>query len=133
MKREPEWITKSLALAIHDRLLNEHGGLAGFRDEGALDSALASPHHRFQYGERNIIALAANYAYAIRRSHPFSDGNKRVAFVLAVSFLELNGCAFAASESEAVEKTLGLAAREITEAEFAEWLKTNSRRHGKKN
>ena len=132
MKREPGWISKSLVLAIHDRLQIEHAGLSGFRDEGLLDSALVSPKNHDHFGEKDIITLAANYAHAISRNHPFTDGNKRVAFVVAVSFLELNGFLFAAPESEAHAMTLGLAAREVTEAEYAEWLKANSKRRREK-
>jgi death on curing protein len=133
VKREPSWISKSLAVAIHDRLLVEHGGAVGFRDEGSLDSALASPQNRFHFGETDIILLAANYAYAISRSHPFTDGNKRTAFVVAATFLEMNGFVFSAPESETFEKVLGLAAREVSETEFANWLKTNSRRRRRRN
>lgn len=128
MKREPKWISKVLALAIHDRLLIEHGGLAGFRDEGLLDSALSAPQHHFHYGEKNTIVLAASYANSIIRNHPFNDGNKRVAFVAAVTFLERNGFRFTAAESDAVAMTLRLATKDISESEFAAWLKANSRR-----
>jgi death-on-curing protein len=62
------------------------------------------------------------------RNHPFLDGNKRVAFVTAVLFLELNGKRFIAPESEAALKTLALAARELDEADYAVWLQVHSRK-----
>ncbi len=123
MTKEPTWITKPMVRAIHEHLLAEHGSASGIRDEGLLDSALANPVNRFHYGETDLIALAAAYAHALSRNHPFVDGNKRVAFVVAVTFLELNGFRFTAPESEVVERTLTLAAREIGEAEYAAWLK----------
>jgi death on curing protein len=126
MTKEPAWITKPIARAIHEYLLAEHGSASGLRDEGLLDSALASPVNRFHYGETDIIALAAAYAYALSRNHPFVDGNKRVAFVIAITFLELNGIRFTAPETEVVERTLALAAREIGEEDYAAWLKARS-------
>jgi death-on-curing protein len=124
---EPFWISAVLAVAIHDRLIKVHGGGSGIRDKGLLESALSSPLNRYQYGERELVNLAANYAHSINRNHPFIDGNKRVAFLLAATFLELNGLRVEASESEVVEKTLALAAREISEQEFADWLRKNAR------
>jgi death-on-curing protein len=79
VSREPRWISKAAALAIHGRLLAEHGGAAGLLDEGALDAALASPSNHFAHGEKDLFRLAAAYAHAISRNHPFQDGNKRVA------------------------------------------------------
>jgi death-on-curing protein len=40
---EPAWVERRVVLALHDRLLAEHGGAGGVRDEGLLDSALARP------------------------------------------------------------------------------------------
>jgi death on curing protein len=127
MTDEPRWISKLMALAIHEQLLAEHGGASGLRDEGGLESALASPVNRFHYGDTDTVALAAAYALAISRNHPFVDGNKRLAFVLAVVFLELNGRRFTAAETEVVERTMALAARVIGETEYAQWLRANTK------
>lgn len=129
MTPEPRWITKTLAFAIHAHVLAEHGGAAGLRDEAALDSALAAPIHRFLYEQTDPVTLAAAYAHAISRNHPFVDGNKRVAFVLAVIFLERNGIAFHAPEVEVVERTLALAARAIDEAAYEAWLRAHTSPH----
>jgi death on curing protein len=126
MNDEPRWISKPVAIVIHEHLLAEHGGPVGIRDEGLLESALANPRNRFHDGETDIITLAAAYAHSISRNHPFVDGNKRLAFVIAVTFLEMNGLRFVASEVEAVERTLALAAREIGENEYADWLRGRS-------
>lgn len=112
-------------LAAHDEALAAHGGASGVRDMGLLDSALARPQNLFAHGEGDHAALAAAYAFGIVRNHPFVDGNKRTAFMTAVFFLELNGHRFAANEVEATLRTLGLAAGEIDEAEFAAWLREN--------
>jgi death on curing protein len=126
--KEPQWLLRETLLALQERLLAEFGGLRGLRDAGLLDSALARPHQLFVYGKPTIFELAAAYAYGLIRNHPFLDGNKRIGFTAAVTFLELSGCHFTASEGDAVLKTLALAARELDEAGYAAWLRENSRK-----
>jgi death-on-curing protein len=127
MKR-PVWLDRSECLAIHEMMLSQHGGLAGIRDEGPLASALARPQNRVAYGSPTLPKLAASYAAGIILNHPFLDGNKRAGFMLAATFLELNGMTFTASEESVAEKTLALAAGEIKEAGYAAWLKASSRK-----
>ena len=126
--KEPQWLLRETVLALQERLLSEFGGLRGLRDAGLLDSALARPHQLFVYGKPTKFELAAAYAYGLIRNHPFLDGNKRIGFTAAVTFLELNGCHFTALEGDAVLKTLALAARELDEADYAAWLREHSRK-----
>jgi death-on-curing protein len=126
VRREPKWVSKPAALAIHERLLAEHGGPAGVLDEGKLEAALASPRNHFAYGEKDLFQLAAAYAHAITRDHPFQDGNKRVALTLVGVFLELNGFRLDAPENDAVNATLALSTREIDQDGFAAWLRASS-------
>lgn len=121
---EPVWIETELALAIHDRQLAEHGGPVGVRDVSALESALARPRHQWTYGEADCCALAAAYAYGVARNHPFTDGNKRTAWVLARLFLTLNDISIAFRPGEAIDAVLQLAAGELSEKELAEWFRT---------
>jgi death on curing protein len=124
--KAPQWMLRETVLAIHERLIDEFGGLAGLRDEGLLDSALNRPPQRFHYGKPNMFELAAAYAGGLVRNHPFLDGNKRIGFLTAVLFLEINGYEFNANEVDATVKTLALAARDLSEAKYAAWLKANS-------
>jgi death on curing protein len=119
------WISKRLALAIHDRQLAEHGGGTGVRDEGLLDSALARPQQLFAYGDPppDIAALAASLAYGLARNHPFVDGNKRTAHVCYRAFLALNDAQLQASEEEKYIAMLSLAEGSTDEAQFADWLR----------
>jgi death-on-curing protein len=126
--KEPQWLLRETVLAMQERLLAEFGGLSGVRDAGLLDSAMARPQQLSAYGQPSLFDLAAAYAYGLVRNHPFVDGNKRIAFIAAVVFLELNGRRFTASEAEAAVKTLALAARELNEADYAAWLRENSRK-----
>ena len=124
---EPRWISRDICLAVHDMLLSQYGGCAGLRDPGLLNSALARPLQMKAYGSPSLPELAAAYAAGIIRNHPFLDGNKRTGFMLGSGFLELNGMEFFASEAETVIKTLALAAGELSEVAYAEWLSRNSR------
>lgn len=119
------WISKALALAIHDRQLAEHGGGGGVRDEGLLDSALARPQQAFAYGDPppDIAALAASLAFGLARNHPFVDGNKRTAHVCYRVFLALNDSELVASQEEKYIAMLSLAEGSLGEAEFAQWLR----------
>lgn len=125
---EPIWIEDDLVSAIHDRLLVEHGGAEGVRDESFLQSALGRPLNHIAYASSDIIELAAKYTVGIVQNHPFVDGNKRTGFVIGVLFLELNGYRFTASEEAAAQAVLELAARVIDEDGFCEFLRANSER-----
>ena len=119
------WLDRAVIVAIHDMQLAEHGGASGVRDAGLLDSALGKPQHLEVYGEPapDAAALAASYGYGISRNHPFIDGNKRTAFVAVELFLALNGFELLASDADGVITMLKLAAGDIEEAVFAQWIR----------
>ena len=124
---EPLWIEEQDALALHDRLLALHGGPAGVRDAALLQSALARPQQVAAYAQTpGIIDMAAAYTAGIVRNHPFIDGNKRTGFVVGVLFLELNGYRFTASEEDAAQAVLGLAAGTLDEQGYAAFLRANA-------
>lgn len=127
--KQPYWLSREECLALHDLMLSHYGGMAGVRDDNMLESALAKPRQLLHYGKPAMADLAAAYAVGIVRNHPFIDGNKRTGFMMGAAFLERNGFEFHASEVDVVLRTLALAAAEMTEAAYAEWLRTNSRPH----
>jgi death on curing protein len=121
------WLDERDARAVHDRSLVLHGGAAGLRDAGLLASALARPRQRLAYGEVvEVVDLAAAYTAGVVRNHPFVDGNKRTGFVIGVLFLELNGAKFTASEEDATQAVLSLAAGTLDEAGYAAFLRENT-------
>jgi death on curing protein len=126
--KKPVWVLRETVLTLHEQSLAGFGGAAGIRDEGLLDSALGKPENLFAYGKPTLFDLAASYGFGLVKNHPFIDGNKRVGFIVAVLFLELNGYHFQATEVEAAVYTLALAASEMSEKQFAAWLRANSRR-----
>jgi death on curing protein len=126
-KKEPLWIETRDVLAIHDRNLALHGGAVGVRDQGLLEAALARPRQHYAYADSpNVIQMAALYTAGIVRNHPFVDGNKRTGFVTGILFLELNGFDFKASEADATQAVIGLAAGTLDEVGYSTWLRENS-------
>ena len=124
---QPLWIEERDALVLHDRLLALHGGAAGVRDNALLKSALARPQQIDAYADSpDWIDLAAAYTAGIVRNHPFIDGNKRTGFVVGILFLELNGYRFSASEADAAQAVLELAANTLDEASYAAFLRANN-------
>lgn len=124
--KEPIWLNRQDCLAIHEMMLAQHGGLAGVRDEGLLESALSKPQNLFAYSRPTLGEMAASYAAGIILNHPFIDGNKRTGFMLAATFLEMNGIEFTATEESVIEMTLALAAGKLKNAAYAKWLTENS-------
>ena len=128
-KKEPLWIEERDALAIHDRLLALHGGATGVRDRDLLESALARPRQYHAYAKASdVVEMAALYTVGIIQNHPFVDGNKRTGFVIGVLFLELHGFNFKASEANATQAVMDLAAGTLNEAAYTAWLRENVKR-----
>src|SRR5438132_12500251 len=119
---EPAWVTYEQVIAIHSRQLRRFGGAPGLRDDGLLRSAIERPANKWHYEQAGLAELAAAYAFGLAKNHAFVDGNKRVAFIAAVGFLERNGLSFTASEEEATIAMLRVAEGSMTEKQFARWL-----------
>jgi death-on-curing protein len=125
-RREPVWVDRLVLDAVHVDQLREHGGLPGTRDENALESAVARPKHRWHYEPRSDLAtLAAAYGWGLATSHPYRDGNKRIAFLAMAIFVELNGYRLEAPEPEVVQVMLGVAGKQVTERELAKWIRSH--------
>lgn len=123
---EPVWLQRSWVDALHFQQLQRFGGLQGVRDSGAIDSALARARNRWEYAEtRELPLLAAAYGFGLARSHGYSDGNKRIAFVAMLVFLELNGWDLDAPEPEVVDVMRAVAAGDLNEAAFADWVRSH--------
>nr|WP_305889025.1 type II toxin-antitoxin system death-on-curing family toxin [Parvularcula maris] len=120
-------MTKPIVLKMHERSLADHGGAAGLRDEGLLDTALAKPLHLSAYDEPSVFDLAAAYLTGIGRAHAFVDGNKRTAFFAAYVFLGLNGYELDADEAEAAAVTIDVVTSKLSAEDLSRWLELFSR------
>jgi death-on-curing protein len=114
-------------LLLHDESIAEHGGAAGLRDEGLFDSALARPLNLDAYGTPDVAELAAAYGVELAKNHAFVDGNKRAAFLAVGLFLAINGWRLVCTQVEATLIMIDVAAGELTEASFADWIRRHSR------
>jgi len=125
--KDPIWIEEREALTIHNHLLALHGGAPGLRDAALLSSALARPRQHLAYADDvDIISISAAYIVGIVDNHPFIDGNKRTGFIVGILFLELNGYCFTASEEDAAQTVLSLAAGTLDEEGFIAFLRANT-------
>lgn len=121
------WIDPKVLRMLHDESLAEHGGRSGVRDQGLLESALARPETLAHYNsEADLASLAACYAYGLIKNHAFVDGNKRAAFLSVGLFLGINGCKLTAPPIDAIQAVIGLAAGEVSEESFAQWIRANT-------
>ena len=124
---EPRWVDRLVVEATQFDLVREHGGLLGLRDEHGLEAALARARQRLAYTPgADVCELAAVYGHGLAASHPFHDGNKRIAFVTMAVFLELNGVELAATEAEVATVMTALAAGELDEDGLAKWLRSRT-------
>ena len=127
---EPKWLSRIVVDAIHNDQIKEHGGLPGIRDENALESALARPQQKWSYQDRiDVPVLAAAYGFGLVKNHPYRDGNKRIGFLAMVTFLEVNGYDFSASDADVVAEIIALADGTVSEEALADWLRQHSSRH----
>lgn len=110
--------------AIYADQLQQHGGRPGVRDENALESALARARHKWAYDpSADYAVLAAAYGYGLATSHPYTDGNKRIAFLAMYVFLGVNGHELDAPETEVVSLMRAVADHRCSEGELAAWIR----------
>lgn len=118
------WVPLDVVLAIHDEQISEHGGIRGVRDRAVVDSALARPRNQVAYVSPDPAALAAAYAFGLCNNHGFLDGNKRTAYVVAETFLDLNGCTMEAPDDAVVSAMLAVASGVMSEDRLATWFRS---------
>lgn len=124
--KEPVWIQLAAVFQFHELSIAEFGGSRGIRDRGAIESALDRPKNLFGYGDPDLFDHAAAYTSGLCQNHGFLDGNKRIAFVAGVVFLELNGYRLEAEQAEVIAAMLSLAEHLIYESGYAQWLRDHA-------
>ena len=124
-EQEPLWISYEQAIALHARQLRRFGGAPGLREEGMLRSALERLINKRTYEQSALAELAAAYAFGLAKNHAFVDGNKRIAFMVMMTFLHKNGVPFAPDPAQATQIILSLAAGEVSEESLTRWIGDN--------
>ncbi|KAB2792019.1 type II toxin-antitoxin system death-on-curing family toxin [Brucella anthropi] len=112
--------------ALHQEQLRLHGGAAGIRDSGLLDSALARPLQKEAYGDPDIFDLAAAYLFGVLKNHPFVDGNKRTGLAAADLFLYFNGFSLEAEQEDIIQLVLMVSTSEIDETGAAAFFRDHT-------
>ncbi|HEX3943373.1 MAG TPA: type II toxin-antitoxin system death-on-curing family toxin [Rhizomicrobium sp.] len=122
--KEPIWLVRAALEVLHDLSVAEHGGASGLRDESLFESALARPQNLFAYeSDTDLARLAASYGFGLAKNHAFVDGNKRIAFIAAATFLKLNGQRLVADQAQATLVMLSVASGAFSEEELAGWIR----------
>jgi death-on-curing protein len=122
---EPIFLTHETVREIHRYSLQEHGGLDGLRDPGLLESALMQPEAAYFYGQGDLAAIAAAYAFHIAQNQPFTDGNKRTAITCALTFLDLNGTDPSRFDGPTLyDAKIGIAEKRLDKAGLAAMFRT---------
>jgi len=119
-------ITKEQAIVIHDAAIDRFGGIAGVRDEGMLDSALAQSYQTFGGSDlyEGDIAKACRLCFGVVADHPFADGNKRTGAALLGTCLRLTGHTFEPPHDEFLRTMLGIADGSVSYEQLVEWVKS---------
>ncbi|MBB4289326.1 death-on-curing protein [Rhizobium leguminosarum] len=118
-----KFLTRPLVESLQKMQIERFGGLAGLRDEGALESAVGRPMHKANCGCDDVIELAAAYLFGLARNHAFVDGNKRIAIVTAGVFLLENGYEIETTDANLYAFVLAVAAGEIDEEGATRFLR----------
>jgi death-on-curing protein len=122
------WLKRELVEGLHQKIIQRSGGSTGVLNTSGLESALMKPQNLNYYdGMTNLYVLAACYAYGLVKNHCFMDGNKRIGFIAALTFLDINFITIDPPEDEATRKFLELAQTTLPQEDvinnLAEWFR----------
>ena len=117
-------LTKKQVLLLHQALIDAHGGSAGIRDEGLLDSALFAPFQTFggQYLLPTIQQKAVRLGFGLIMNHPFVDGNKRIGAHVMLTTLAMNGIELEYTQKELYETIVDVAAGKVSFDALLSWV-----------
>ena len=122
---EPIWLEVDDVVDMHAEQLAMFRGPEGVQDRGLLESAILRPVNQWHYGQTDMAALAAAYAFGLARNHAFVDGNERAAFHAMMVFLRVNDIPFAPDPAHATAMILALTAGEVNEDGLTRWIRDN--------
>lgn len=129
-----KYLTVQDVLLLHSLAIDEYGGSHGLRDFGLLDSAVMRPQATYDGVDLydTLFAKAAALVHSLLMNHQFVDGNKRTAMFSLMTFIELNGYTFVASQKEVVEYALYIENSQPEIEEIALWIKKQSKKSFRK-
>ena len=119
-----KFLTRQDVEILNEIAIKDYGGLYGIRDDTLLEGAIARPQNLYYYENAEVFELAACYAFAIAKNHPFLDGNKRTAFLSMIQFLKDNDIFIKFQTDQAVNLMLDIATDKLTIKDAAAFLKS---------
>jgi death-on-curing protein len=120
------FLSKDIVIVQHDEQIHLYGGTSGILSPNGLDAAINEPRQTFDgiYLHSTIYEMAAAYAYHLALGHAFVDGNKRIARMAMITFLEINGLDITASEDETMFVILAITNKTMNKQDVAKWLES---------
>lgn len=125
-----KYLTKEQVIYLHKQLIQEFGGMEGIRNEGLLESAIASPFQTFSLKEfyPTIEEKAARLGYGLVSNHCFIDGNKRIGAHAMLVFLALNDIQLDFTQEELIQIFLDLASGNSDYNTLIVWIRIHKRK-----
>jgi death-on-curing protein len=125
---EPLFLTRAQIERLHDKGLLKFGGSAGVRDEGLIQSALASAKNTYFLGGGDLFDIAAAYAFHLAQAQAFVDGNKRTGMGAALTFLDVNRMRVQATNDVLYDAMIGIAEKRLDKTGLAKILRDSAKR-----
>ena len=119
------YLHKQQILKLHNRTINEFGGIHGIRDERMLDSALANPLQTFAGFDLypTCVDKAVQLCYGLIKNHPFLDGNKRIALHSMLILISINGLKIECAHDELIDIIFKVADGSFNSSDLLQLLK----------
>ena len=119
------YLYKQQILKLHNRIINEFGGIHEIRDERMLDSALANPLQTFAGLDLypTCVDKAVQLCYGLIKNHPFLDGNKRIALHSMLILLSTNGLKIEIAHDELIDIIFKVADGSFNSSDLLQLLK----------
>lgn len=119
------YLHKQQILKLHNRIINEFGGIHGIRDERMLDSALANPLQTFAGLDLypTCVDKAVQLCYGLIKNHPFLDGNKRIALHSMLILISINGLKIEIAHDELIDIIFKVADGSFNSSDLLQLLK----------
>ena len=110
--------TRGVPLAVVMTII-EREGIGPVRDMGLLQSALARPHTTLMGADAypSIDLKAAALLHSVCLNHALMDGNKRLAALLVLIFLDINGAESALTNDQLFDLTMAVASGELRDVD----------------
>ena len=120
---DPQFLDFEVVAELHKDSLLKFGGTEGVRDQGLVESALASAINTYLYANGDLFDIAATYGFHIAQAQAFLDGNKRTGVSASLTFLRINGVAKLPDASLIYDAMIAIAEKRMDKVALAEMFR----------